>query len=94
MFPDDLKTGRITPIYKKDNAELLENYRPISTLPKFGKLFEKIIYRPPISLRPETQATKAPKKRRKSDEKATKKRPKSDQKETKKRPKRDRIVTK
>ena len=44
MFPDDLKTGKITPIYKKDNAELLENYRPISTLPIFGKLFEKIIY--------------------------------------------------
>ena len=44
-FPDDLlKTGRITPIYKKDNAEVLENYRPISTLPIFGKLFEKIIY--------------------------------------------------
>ena len=43
-FPDDLKTGKITPIYKKDNAELLENYRPISTLPIFGKLFEKIIY--------------------------------------------------
>ena len=43
-FPDDLKTGRITPIYKKDDAELLENYRPISTLPIFGKLFEKIIY--------------------------------------------------
>ena len=42
-FPDDLKTGRITPIYKKDDAELLENYRPISTLPIFGKLFEKII---------------------------------------------------
>ena len=43
-FPDDLKTVRITPIYKKDYAELLENYRPISTLPIFGKLFEKIIY--------------------------------------------------
>ena len=43
-FPDDLKTSKITPIYKKDNAELLENYRPISTLPIFGKRFEKIIY--------------------------------------------------
>jgi hypothetical protein len=35
-FPDELKTGRISPIYKKDNDELLENYRPVSTLPVFG----------------------------------------------------------
>jgi hypothetical protein len=43
-FPDDLKIGRISPIYKKDNEELLENYRPVSTLAVFGKIFEKIIY--------------------------------------------------
>ncbi|KAL5250808.1 hypothetical protein ACHWQZ_G016524 [Mnemiopsis leidyi] len=45
VFPDDLKTGRISIIYKKDNEELLENYRPVSTLAVFGKIFEKIIYR-------------------------------------------------
>ena len=44
IFPDDLKTGRISPIYKKDNEECLENYRPVSTLAVFGKIFEKIIY--------------------------------------------------
>ena len=44
VFPDELKTGRISPIYKKDNEELLENYRPVSTLPIFGKIFEKIIF--------------------------------------------------
>ena len=43
-FPKILKTGRITPIYKKGNKELIENYRPVSTLPIFGKIFEKIIY--------------------------------------------------
>ena len=43
-FPDELKTGRISPIYKKENEQLLENYRPVSTLPIFGKIFEKIIY--------------------------------------------------
>ncbi len=43
-FPEQLKLGKITPIYKKDNAELLKNYRPVSTLPVFGKIFEKIIY--------------------------------------------------
>ena len=44
IFPDELKTGRISPIYKKDNEELLENYRPVSTLAVFGKFFEKLIY--------------------------------------------------
>ena len=43
-FPDELKTGRISPIYKKENEELLENYRPVSTLPIFGKIFEKLIF--------------------------------------------------
>ena len=43
-FPEELKIGRISPIYKKDNEELLENYRPISTIPIFAKIFEKIIY--------------------------------------------------
>ena len=41
IFPDILKVGKITPIYKKDNPELLENYRPVSTLPIFGKIFKK-----------------------------------------------------
>ncbi|KAL5252854.1 hypothetical protein ACHWQZ_G015578 [Mnemiopsis leidyi] len=43
-FPCVLKTGKVTPIYKKDNEELVENYRPVSTLPVFGKIFEKVIY--------------------------------------------------
>ena len=43
-FPDELKLGKITPTYKKDNKELLKNYRPVSTFPIFGKIFEKVIY--------------------------------------------------
>ena len=43
-FPSILKIGKITPIFKKENEELLENYRPVSTLPIFGKIFEKMIY--------------------------------------------------
>ena len=43
-FPEKFKTGKVTPVYKKENAELLENYRPVSTLPIFGKIFEKLIY--------------------------------------------------
>ena len=44
VFPSILKTGKITPVYKKDDEQLIENYRPVSTLPIFGKIFEKIIY--------------------------------------------------
>ncbi len=44
IFPDVLKTGKISPIYKKGNHEDISNYRPVSTLPIFGKIFEKIIY--------------------------------------------------
>ena len=43
-LPDELKLGKITPIYKKESDELSENYRPVSTLLIFGKIFEKIIY--------------------------------------------------
>ena len=45
IFPQILKIGRITPVYKKGNKEMIENYRPVSTLPVFGKIFEKIIYK-------------------------------------------------
>ena len=38
-FPEELKIGKISPIYKKDNKQLLENYRPVSTLAIFGKIF-------------------------------------------------------
>ena len=44
IFPDILKTGIVSPVYKKGNPQLLDNYRPISTLPIFSKLFEKLIY--------------------------------------------------
>ena len=43
-FPDILKRGKISPIFKKGDREDIANYRPISTLPIFGKIFEKIIY--------------------------------------------------
>lgn len=44
IFPDVLKIGKVTPVFKKGNAEELGNYRPVSTLPIFGKIFEKVIY--------------------------------------------------
>ena len=43
-FPDELKVGVITPIHKKGPKDDVGNYRPISTLPIFGKIFEKVLY--------------------------------------------------
>lgn len=44
IFPEILKRGSITPIYKKADPRFLDNYRPVSTLPIFGKILEKILY--------------------------------------------------
>ena len=43
-FPDSWKKGIIIPVHKKSNKQIVDNYRPISLLPIFGKIFEKIIY--------------------------------------------------
>lgn len=43
IFPDKLKIARVIPLYKKDDDKLFTNYRPISLLPTFSKIFEKII---------------------------------------------------
>ena len=44
QFPEILKVGKITPIFKKGNPQLLDNYRPVSVIPIFAKIFEKVIY--------------------------------------------------
>jgi hypothetical protein len=44
IFPDELKLARVAPIYKSGDPKLINNYRPISVLPFFSKIFEKIIY--------------------------------------------------
>jgi Reverse transcriptase (RNA-dependent DNA polymerase) len=43
-FPQILKKGKITPIHKSGDKLSPDNYRPISVLPVFSKIFEKIIY--------------------------------------------------
>ena len=37
-FNDKLKVARVTPIFKKENNTLVNNYRPISVLPCLSKL--------------------------------------------------------
>ena len=43
-FPGDLKISRVKPLFKSGDASLFANYRPISLLPTFSKIFEYINY--------------------------------------------------
>ena len=43
-FPDELKLGCITPIFKKGKKDLAENYRPVCSLSPFSKIIERIVY--------------------------------------------------
>ena len=43
-YPDIWKKSNIIPVHKKNDKRLVNNYRPISLLPVFGKIFEKIIF--------------------------------------------------
>ena len=45
IFPDELKIARVTPIYKTGDENDCGNYRPISVLPCFSKMRERIMYK-------------------------------------------------
>ena len=42
IFPDILKIGKASPIFKSGNPQLLDNYRPISVIPIFAKFLKKL----------------------------------------------------
>ena len=44
VFPKELKLARVVPIFKIGDKTELTNYRPISVLSFFSKVFEKIMY--------------------------------------------------
>ena len=41
IFPNFLKSAKITPVYKKGNKKIPSNYRPISSLPFISKIYER-----------------------------------------------------
>ena len=44
IFPTFWESGNVTPIHKIDNKRVINNYRPISLLPLFAIIFEKILF--------------------------------------------------
>ena len=42
-FPDQMKIAKITPLFKSGERDFVTNYRPISVLPVFSKILERIM---------------------------------------------------
>ena len=43
-FPEIWKKANVVPVHRKEDKNLLKNYRPISLLTIFSKIFERVIY--------------------------------------------------
>ena len=44
IFPDQLTIAKVTPLFQNGDILLIDNNRPISVLPCFSKILERIIY--------------------------------------------------
>lgn len=49
VFPEKLKYSIVKPVHKKGNVAVVTNYRPITLIPIFSKIFEKVMYTKLIS---------------------------------------------
>ena len=44
IVPEISKIAKVVPIYKKDDAKKFSNYRPVSLLPCFSKILERLVF--------------------------------------------------
>ena len=44
IFPSEIKLSKIKPLFKNGDSSLFSNYRPISLLPSFSKIYEYVIF--------------------------------------------------
>ena len=44
VFPDELKVARVIPLFKSGDVTSFSNYRPVSVLPLFSKILERLMY--------------------------------------------------
>ena len=44
ILPTLWKSANVTPVHKKESKQFVKNYRPISLLPLFAKIFERILF--------------------------------------------------
>ena len=44
VFPEDWKNSNLVPIHEKESKNLIKNYRLISLLSIFSKLFERLVF--------------------------------------------------
>lgn len=42
IFPENMKIAKVVPLYKNGNKNIFTNYRPVSLLPQFSKILEKL----------------------------------------------------
>ena len=42
VFPDQMKIAKVIPLFKSGDKKMFNNYRPVSLLPQFSKILEKI----------------------------------------------------
>ena len=45
LFPNELKVANIIPLFKSEDPMMFNNYRPVSLLSIFSKIFEKAMYK-------------------------------------------------